>query len=82
MGEPIRGPKNQKTQFWHIWADHIIYLIPEYENSDSNVENELIISKNHGISEQSIFFGDLSTGISHQNDYGHFWAKYGDITFK
>ena len=81
MGEPIRGPKNPKPQLRHIWADHVIYSIPEYEKSDPNVQNELIIKKNC-ISEKSNFFGDLSTGKGHQDDYGHFWAKYGDTVFK
>ena len=37
---------NPKTQLWHIWPNNNnnhIYLIPEYETFDSNVENEPII---------------------------------------
>ena len=43
----IGGADPRATQpenpFWHIWPNNIIYFIPEYCNSDSNVENELII---------------------------------------
>ena len=78
LGEPIHGPRNPKTQLWHIWADNNIYFNPEYKESDSNVKNELIILKNHGISEKSNFcFVDLvinSTGKGHQNDYGQLLA--------
>ena len=31
-----------ESQLWHIWANNNIYFIPEYCNSDSSVENELI----------------------------------------
>ena len=34
---------NPKTQLCHIWPNTNIYFIPEYETSEANVENELII---------------------------------------
>ena len=38
-GSRFTGQINPKTQLWHIWANNDLYVIPEYENSDSNIEN-------------------------------------------
>ena len=72
-GSRLRGPKNPKTRLGYIWADNILYFIPESQKSYPRKPERPNHLKKSWHKWKIQFFGDLvfnSTGICHQKLYG------------